>query len=214
MLELRMIRVLIADDHTLLRKGLVRILDAEATIEVVGEASNGREALLLFATTQPDVLVLDIVMPEKDGLDVTKELLIHHPDARILVLSAHEEVEFVSRLLQAGAKGFLPKDAEPKTLVAAVTAVATGGSYLTDEATVGLAQRTTSGQDSEVRLSDREFQVMRLIAAGTRNRVIATMLHISNKTVDTHRARVLQKLGLETNADIARYAVRHGLVAT
>lgn len=203
----REIRVAVADDHTIFRVGLSRLLELEDDLTVVGDAADGRSAMQLFDRERPDILVLDIAMPEKDGLDVIKELRASHPRARILVLSAHDDVDHTSRVMRAGATGFVSKTAAPSELVDAIRAVAAGRTYLPE----GLADAIDGGTSR--RLTDREFQVMIRIASGLRNREIANALHISQKTVDTHRANVLKKLGLKTNADLARYAVARGYLA-
>ncbi|MCA9611027.1 MAG: response regulator transcription factor [Myxococcales bacterium] len=201
------IRVAVADDHALFRAGLARLLEVEPDLTVVGDAADGRSAMTMFLRERPDVLVLDIMMPEKDGLDVIKELLVSHPRARILVLSAHDDLDHASRVMRAGATGFVSKSAAPPELIVAIRAVAAGRTYLPD----GLAEAIEDASGS--RLTDREFQVMIRIATGMRNREIANELSISQKTVDTHRANVLKKLGLKTNADLARYAVSRGYLA-
>ena len=209
-----MIRVGLADDQTLFRKGLARIIAAADDMELVGEAADGREAMEMYARVQPGVLVLDIVMPRKDGIDVTKELRAVHEQARILVLSVHDDLDHATRVLRAGATGFLAKTTTPETFLAAVRSVAAGERYLPPGIAGALAEAYLGpGAEGGVeRLTDREFQVMRLIASGSRSREIAAALFISQKTVDTHRAKVLKKLGLATNADITRYAVRHGYI--
>ncbi len=202
----REIRVAVADDHALFRAGLSRLLEVEDGLTVVGHAGDGRSAMALYARERPDVLVLDIAMPEKDGLDVIKELRASHPRAKILVLSAHDDVDHASRVMRAGAAGFVSKTAAPEELLGGIRAVASGQTYLPE----ALAEAIEGGGH---RLTDREFQVMLRIATGMRNREIATELRISQKTVDTHRANVLKKLGLKTNADLARYAVARGYLS-
>lgn len=200
-----MIRVVLVDDHALVRAGIGRLLESTERFEVVGEAADGREALGECERARPDVVIMDIVMPNKDGLDATKELVARYPDTKILVLSGHGEPDYVARLLAAGASGYFTKSGDMTGLVEAIEAVVAGERRVPP----GLGAVLDPGLQS---LTDRELQIVRLIAEGKRNRDIAAELCISNKTVDTHRANALAKLRLETNADLTRFAMRSGLV--
>lgn len=206
-------RALIADDQSLFRRGLARIL-IDAGISIVGEASDGYEAIQVYARELPDVLIIDLRMPNMDGLDAVKEIAGSHRGARMLVLSAFADIEHATRALRAGALGFLSKNASAEDLVEAVTSVARGERYLPPSLSRELAEVLLGdrGDGLVERLTDREFQVLCLIASGVPNQAIASQLSINPKTVDSHRRAVLRKLGLGNNADLARYAVRHGLV--
>ena len=199
----RRLRVLLADDQALVRAGIRQILDTSPDIEVVGEAADGRETLERYAALRPDVALVDLVMPNKDGLDVTRELRAHHPDARVLILSLHMDGDYAERVLRAGAMGAIGKDVDPEELVDAVRRVANGERYL---------EPGMEPSGSVTELSDRELQVLRLLVDGVKNRDIASRLHVSTKTVDSHRANILRKLDLSSNAELVRYAIRHGLI--
>jgi len=209
-----MIRVAIADDHALVRQGLRRILEAELDIQVVGEARDGEEALRLVRTTRPDVLILDISMPGKDGLEATRAIRSREARTRILILTMHNEEHYALRTLRAGAHGFLYKGADSEELLRAVRAVSQGITYLPQEIERAFAEKFVHPEEAHPaeRLTDREFQVLRLIARGLTNREIAEELGIRLKTVDSHRRRVLKKLGLRNNAELTRFAIRHGLI--
>lgn len=209
-----MIRVAIADDHALVRQGLHRILAAEVDVRVVGEAQDGEEALRLVRATHPDVLILDLSMPGKDGLEAIREIRAQGVHTRVLVLTMHNEEHYALRTLRAGAHGFLYKGADSEELVRAVRAVARGVPYMPPEIERAFAEKFVHPEEADPaeRLTDREFQVLRLLAQGLTNREIAAELGIRIKTVDSHRRRVLKKLGLRNNAELTRFAIRHGLV--
>jgi len=204
------LRVLLVDDQSLVRSGIRRILEHEGH-EVIGEGENGRDAIRLWGELEPDVLVLDLTMPEKDGFDTTRELRALHPKARILVVTLHDDVEHAIRVIRAGALGFISKDVPVATLVEAIETVAAGDPYHPDALKDELEHLGTAREGAGV-LSDREFQVMCMLAKGLTNREIASKLCISVKTVDTHRLRILRKLELRNNAELARFAVRHGYI--
>jgi len=210
-----MIRVAIADDHALVREGLRRMLSGSDVIEVIGEASNGAEAVKLVVDQEPDVLLLDITMPVKDGIEATTE--IHGMDVRtkILILSMHSDEQYALRTLRAGASGFISKGARLDELIKAVTEVKDGNRYLPDHIAKSFAEkhiRPDSDKPLAELLSKREFQVMNYLASGMTNREIAKLLDISVKTVDTHRGHVLKKLKLRNNSDITRFAIQHGYI--
>jgi two-component system, NarL family, invasion response regulator UvrY len=208
-------RVLIVDDHAVVREGLRRLLGDYREIEVVGEAADGHEALRLVAQLLPDVAVLDLSMPGLDGIELTKQLAKQHPTLKVLILTMHANEEYALRLLQAGARGFIGKGAAGPELVNAILKVANGGVYLPPELVETLPQRfaTRRGDGSPLEaLSDRELQVLKLLAEGKTGREIGEILHLSVKTVDTYRARLLSKLSLETTADLIRFALRHHVI--
>jgi DNA-binding NarL/FixJ family response regulator len=210
-----MIRVVIADDHSLVREGLRRILDEQFDIEVVGEAKDGKEAVELAGRLRPDVILLDISMPGKDGLDATKEIRALDTRTKILILTIHNEEHYALRTLRAGAHGFIFKGAKSEDLVRAIHDLDRGLRYLPPELERIFAELyvcpRAPGTLTEA-LTDREFQVLRLIALGHTNREVAEKLRISVKTVDTHRRNILKKLQLRNNADLTRFAIQHGII--
>ena len=184
-------------------------------MEVVAEASDGQEAIQLVPKTAPDVAVVDISMPGLDGLEVLSRLQALDPKLPVLILTMHEEGQYVVRAIEAGAMGYITKQSAPEQLVKAICRVHSGHRYLTDEATEALALRIAKGgQDQSPldSLSMRELQVLRRLAMGHTNREIARAYHISIKTVDTYRARLLKKLGLRNNADLSRFAIQNKLI--
>ncbi len=205
-----MIRLLIADDHKIVRDGLRRILAASADLQVAGEAATGDEALALVKANDYDIAMLDMSMPGLAGLDLIKRLKIEKPALRILVLSMHGEHQYAARALKAGASGYLTKDSAGEQLVAAIRKIAGGGVHLTDAAAAALLQAT--GKPQHEGLSDREFEVMRLLVEGLGPTEIGERLHLSVKTVSTHKTRILEKLGLGSTAELVRYAMEHKLV--
>jgi len=209
------IKVLLADDHGIVRAGLRRIVEETGDMEVVIEADDGREALNRARALQPDVAVVDISMPGMDGLELISQLLALYPELPILVLTMHEEEQYVVRSIAAGAMGYMTKQSAPEQLVKAVRQLHGGGRYLSEEAAESLALRVARGQGGRSdldSLSNRELQVLRALALGQTNREIAEGYGISVKTVDTYRFRLLKKLGLRNNADLSRFAIQHGLV--
>ena len=210
-----MIKVLLADDHSIVRAGLRRIVEESGDMQVVAEADDGREAIELVKKSDPDVAVIDISMPGLDGLEVINQLQSRHPELPILVLTMHEEGQYVVRAIQAGAMGYLTKQSAPEQLVNAIRKVKDGQRYLTDDAAEALALRVARGSDGQSlldSLSMREMQVLRRLALGQTNREIARAYHISIKTVDTYRARLLKKLGLRNNAELSRFAMQNQLI--
>lgn len=208
-----MIRVMIADDHQLVRDGLKQILLAAPGIEVVAEAADGDLALEGARRSAPDVALLDMSMPGLSGIDLIRRLRLACPDVRILVLSMHGERQYAARALKAGASGYLTKDSAGEQLVTALRKVATGGIYLTDAAAASLLQEPNAASAApHERLSDREFEVLRLLATGRGPTEIAEQLHLSVKTVSTHKTRILEKMSLDNAADLVRYAIEHGLL--
>ncbi len=210
-----MIKVLLADDHAIVRAGLVRIVEESGDIEVVAEASDGRKALHLAFESPVDVAVIDISMPGLDGLEVSAQLLAAYPDLPIIILTMHEEEQYVVRAVEVGVMGYVTKRSAPEQLVAAIRKVYGGARYLTEEAVEMLALRLAkgvSGKSPLDSLSTRELQVLRQLAAGQTNREIATAYNISIKTVDTYRFRLLKKLNLRNNAELSRFAIQNHLI--
>ncbi len=210
-----MIRVVIADDHALVRQGLRRMLKAQKDVEIIAEAQNGAEAVQLVRDDPPDVLLLDISMPVKDGMEATAEIKALQTKTRILVLSMHGNEQYALRVLRAGASGFIGKEAPFEQLVTAIHTVHSGERYLPPEIEQAFAARYLRPDTEKTPidlLSKREFQVMTFLAQGMTNREIAKMLNISVKTVDTHRGHLLKKLNLRNNSDVTRFAIQNGYV--
>jgi two-component system invasion response regulator UvrY len=209
-----MIRALIADDHAVVRQGLKQILGDTPEMLVAGEATNGQEVLDKVRAEPWDVVVLDISMPDRSGLDVLKQLRSERPKLPVLVLSMHSEDQYAVRVLKAGASGYLTKDSAPDELVKAIRKVVSGGRYVSSFLAEKLAFEigTDSSRLPHETLSDREFQVLRLIAAGKSVTEIAAELYLSVKTVSTYRARMLEKMNLGTTAELIHYALQNHLI--
>lgn len=210
-----MISVLLADDHVILRDGLRRIVEDSGDMRVVAEAANGKETVLLAREKIPDVAVVDISMPGMDGLEVIAQLRVSLPELPIIILTMHEEEQYLIRAIEAGAMGYLTKRSAPEQLVTAIRKVVAGGRYLTNEAAEILALRVARGAKGWAPLdvlSLRELQVLRRLALGHTNREIAESYHISVKTVDTYRSRLLKKLNLRNNAELSLFAIHNGLI--
>jgi DNA-binding NarL/FixJ family response regulator len=209
-----MIRVLIADDHTLFREGLKKIIAGTSDIAVAGEASNGNDVLARLKKDSFDVLVLDISMPGKDGLEVLKEVRTKYQRLPVLMLSMFPEEQYATRVLKAGASGYLTKESAPDVLITAVRKAARGERYVSPT----LAERLVSGLADDLkklpheRLSDREYQIMRLIASGKRMKEIAHQLSLGPTTISTYRARILEKMGMASNAELTLYASQNNLL--
>lgn len=204
-----MIRILLADDHKIVRDGLRRILAAHPEFELAGEAANGDETLALAKANDYDVAVLDMSMPGLSGIDLIKRLKIERPKLRIVVLSMHGEDQYAARVLKAGASGYVGKDSAAELLVGAIRKVAGGGVHIGEAAAASLVAAEQQGHQ---KLSDREFEVLRLLVAGKSPTDVAEQLHLSVKTVSTHKTRMLEKLGLKTTADLVRYALENKLL--
>lgn len=209
-----MINVLIADDHPIVRQGLRQILSETSDMAVAGEAVSGQETLTQVRAGGWDVLVLDITMPDRSGFDILKDLKYEQPDLPVLILSIHAEEQFAVRVLKAGAAGYLTKENAPDELIKAIRKVVSGGKYIsrTLAETLAVGLDADSDRPPHETLSDREFQVMQLMASGQTLADIAETLSLSPKTVSTYRTRLLEKMDLRTNADIIRYAVENGLI--
>ena len=208
-----MIRVIIVDDHPVVRRGLKQIIAAEREMQVVGEAENAGEAIRVIRQTACDAVVLDITLPNGSGLDVLNKLKSEHPNLPILIMSIHEEEQYAVRVLKAGASGYLMKDSLPEELTKAIRKIASGGKYISPSIAERLASEFVSpGKSPHEKLSDREFQILCLIASGKSLKEIGVSLYISDKTVSSYRSRLLEKMKMATNADLTRYALEHHLV--
>jgi len=213
------LRLLIGDDHTLVRQGLRKILEERPDWDVVAEVGDGRDAIRRAAALKPDVAILDVGMPLLNGIDATQQIVRKAPETKVLILSMHSDEAYVTRALQAGAKGYMLKDSAGKDLLKGVAAVAAGQSffspavarlmlddYVRRVAGTGVADRYES-------LSEREREIFQLIAEGRTNKEVAELLTISPATVETHRAHILQKLDIHNTAELVLYAVRRGVIS-
>jgi two-component system response regulator NreC len=208
------IRILIVDDHAVVRAGLRLLLDAEEDIETVGEAGDAREAVFEARATAPDVILMDIVMPDQSGLEALPTLLHEHPETRVLILSMQDDPRYVREAFAAGASGYVLKEAADVEVVGAIREVARGGRYVHPElgARLVAAEAEAERRAEADPLSDREREVLRLLALGHTNQEIAKQLYISVRTAETHRAHIMQKLRLGSRAELVRYAIAHGLL--
>lgn len=208
------IRVLLVDDHRILREGLRSLLERQPDIRVVGEAGDGLEAIHKVASLQPDVVVMDVAMPGMDGLQATTRIKEEHPQVRVLVLTQYDEEQFILPLLRAGASGYVLKQAGRREVLQAIREVAQEGVFLPPQTARQVLRAIQEPQEEpEPRLTPRETEVLRLVAQGKTNREIATLLGISPKTVSVHRSNLMAKLGLHSSVDLVRYAIRKGLAA-
>jgi two-component system response regulator NreC len=208
-----MIRILLADDHSLVRHGFRMILSAQPDMEIAGEAGNGNEAVELAQKLKPDVIVMDVAMPELNGIEATRRIVELSPRTRVLALSMHKDAVYVREILRAGARGYLLKDSADADLLAAVRAVAKGEGYLSP----GVSDAVLSDYRRHVTdpldlLTSREREVLQLIAEGKTNKEIATSLNLSVYTVEAHRGRLMEKLNLHSTGELVRFAVRSGLI--
>jgi len=208
-----MIRVIIVDDHPVVRRGLKQIIAAEQDMQVVGEAESAREALRVIRQTACDAVVLDITLPDGSGLDVLSQLKSERPTLPVLIMSMHQEELYALRVLKAGASGYLMKDSIPEELIKAIRKITSGGKYINPAVAERLASEFASTEKSlHEKLSDREFQILCLIASGKSLKEIGAALCISDKTVSSYRSRILEKMKMSTNADLTRYALEHDLI--
>jgi len=211
-------RVLVVDDHTLVREGMRLLLESAPYIEVVGEAGDGLEALEKVRQLKPDIVLMDVAMPRLGGIEATKRIKQEFPSVQVLALTIHDNEEYLFQMLQAGACGYVLKKARPEELIAALEAAERGEVYLSPGMAKSLVEdylkRVEAGEeeDSYHRLTDREREILKLIAEGYTNPEIARMLHLSVKTVQAHRAHIMEKLNLHRPAELIKYAIRKGLI--
>ena len=208
-----MIRIVIADDHTIVREGLKRIVSSVDDMEVVGEAADGIEVLQRVRELTFDVLMLDLSMPGRSGMELIKLLRAEKPKLRILVLSMHQELQYAVRAIKSGASGYLTKESAPAQLEQAIRKIAAGGAFISAEVAEQLALGAMPGSSAlpHVSLSNREFEVLRLLVDGVSVTDIAVRLNLSVKTVSTHKANLMHKMGLHNQSELIRYALKHGL---
>ncbi len=208
-----MIRIVIADDHAIVREGLKRIVSSLAGLDMVGEAADGTETLQRVRELDFDVLLLDLSMPGRSGMELIKLVHAEKPRLRILVLSMHQELQYAVRAIKSGASGYLTKESAPALLEQAIRKIAAGGAWISAEVAEQLALGAMPGSQAlpHESLSDREFEVFRLLVAGVSVTDIATQLSLSVKTVSTHKANLMHKLGLGNASELVRYALKHGL---
>lgn len=207
-------KIILVDDHELIREGLKKVISKESYIEVVGEAQNAEEMFELLINNKVDIIILDISMPGRSGLDLITEIKTQYPDVRILILSMHPEERFAVRALRAGAYGFITKGTASKILIEALNRIADGRKYITSTLAEQLASELDINHDKPLHenLSNREFEVLRLIAEGKSVSEIGEMLFISVNTVTSYRSRIMEKMKMKTNAEIIRYAIEQKLI--
>lgn len=207
------LKIFISDDHILIREGLKKLLQYETDLKIVGEADNPDETIRFITNNNVDILILDINLPGMSGLDILKQLKLFKPELNVLILSMYPEEQFAERTLKAGASGYLTKETATDELIKAIRKVAKGGKYISPQ----LVEKLIFKKDSEHELpheslSDREFQVLKLMALGKAQIDIAANLNLSTSTINTYRSRILQKLGLKTNAELIHYALQNKLI--
>ena len=207
------VRIVLADDHAIVREGLKRIVGDVADFTVAGEAADGTEVMKIVRSLDFDVLVLDLSMPGRSGMELIKLVKAEKPKLRILVLSMHQEMQYAVRAIKSGASGYLTKESAPALLEQAIRKIATGGAYISAEVAEQLALGAMPGGDTPPHetLSDREFEVFRMLVAGEAVSDVAARLNLSVKTVSTHKSNLMQKLGLANQTELVRYALKHGL---
>lgn len=216
---MKKLRILLADDHVVMRTGLRALLERQSNLEVVGESENGRDAINLVSSVQPDVVVMDVGMPVLNGIEATKTIVAEHPTVAVVILSMHADESYVMRALKAGARGYLLKDSAPADLLSAIQAVSQNKSFFSPKVSRILAEdyvrilKQKGGVDSYDLLTTREREILQLIVEGNANKEIATTLNISPYTVETHRKHILEKLNLHNPAELILYAVRKGIIS-
>jgi two-component system, NarL family, response regulator NreC len=208
----RVITILLADDHTIVRQGLKLILSAQPDLQVIGEASNGREAVELAQQVKPDIVLMDVAMPELNGIEATRRMVEANSRIKVLVLSMHKEAVYVREILRAGARGYILKDAIDTELLNAVRSVARGDGYISPAVSGALLNDYRKDVTNPVDLlSGREREVLQLIAEGKTNKEVATRLNLSVYTVDSHRGKIMEKLNLHSTGELVRFAIKNGL---
>jgi len=208
-----MIRILIADDHAIVRSGLKQILATAPDMAVAAEATNGAEVLQHLSGASVDLLLLDMTMPGISGVDLIRQLQERYPLLPILVLSMHNEGQIITRALRAGAAGYVTKDSEPEVLLAGIRKVAGGGRFIDPSLVDSMVFDSGASEQPDALLTARELQVLTMIGEGRPLGEIADRLHLSPKTISTHKMRLMQKLAIDNNVDLVRYAIRHGLIS-
>ena len=207
------IRILVVDDHAILREGICSLLERQEDMQVVGEAANGEEALTRVAELKPDLVLMDLAMPRMDGLEATRRLYATRPEVHVLVLTQHDNREFVTPALEAGAAGYVLKRSGGREVVNAIRQVMRGAAILDSDLARQLGQQPASGRQGEAPLTDRELQVLRLVVDGLSNKEIAQQLTISPKTASVHRTNIMQKLGARNTADLVRTVMQRRLLS-
>ena len=216
---MKKLRILLADDHIVMRTGLRALLERQPNLEVVGESENGRQAIELVDSLKPDVVVMDVGMPVLNGIEATKTIVTQHPTTAVVILSMHADESYVMRALKAGARGYLLKDSAPADLIGAIQAVSQNKSFFSPKVSRILAEdyvrvlKQRGAVDSYDLLTSREREILQLIAEGKANKEVAAALNISPYTVETHRSHILEKLNLHNPAEIILYAVRKGIIS-
>jgi len=210
------IKIILADDHALIRDGLRMMIDRETDFEITGQASNGREIVDMIKKRAPDIVIMDISMPELNGIEATRQIKEINENIKIIALSVHSEVSFVRQMLKAGASGYLVKHSEFKELVQAIRTVADGQLYLSPRVSgqvIGDYLSSSSSNDSAIftKLSDREREILQMLAEGDNKHEIAETLHLSVKTIESHRQNIMNKLNIDRFPDLIRYAIREGI---
>lgn len=212
-MQSRRTRILLADDHAVVRHGFRRILDAQEDMEVVGEVSNGREAVDQSTAIQPDVIIMDVTMPELNGIEATRRIAEQAPRTRVLALSMHRDSVYVREILRAGARGYLLKDSSESDLISAVRAVAQGEGYLSPAVSEAVLSDYRKHVTNPVDLlTSREREVLQLVAEGKTNKEIANSLNLSVYTVEAHRGKIMEKLNLHSASEMVRFAIRNGVI--
>jgi len=211
------IKIILTDDHQLFRDGIKSLLENTEHIEIIGEASNGKELLELLKHTVPDIIILDITLPDISGIEITRQVVSDYPGLNVLILSMHNENEFVVNALKAGARGYLPKDISKHELLEAISSIYKGNEYfsktISDAFLKKFVQRTRMGlQGENPILTPRETEIVKLVAEGLKNQQIADKLFISVRTVDAHKNNIMKKLNLKSNIDIVKFAIKYELI--
>jgi len=216
---MKKVRILLADDHIVMRTGLRTLLERQPNLEVVGETENGRETVALAASLRPDVVVMDVGMPVLNGIEATQTIVTQYPTVAVVILSMHADESYVMRALKAGARGYLLKDSAAADLIGAIQAISQGKSFFSPKVSRILAEdyvrvlKQKGAVDTYDLLTSREREILQLLAEGKTNKEVATALNISPYTVETHRSHILQKLNLHNSAELVLYAVRKGIIS-
>ena len=208
------IKILLADDHKILRDGLRNVIEKISSFIVVGEADNGREALELCSQLNPNVVIMDVAMPGLNGIEATRQIIQNYPECKVIALSMHSDKRFVTGMFKAGAYGYLLKDADSGELIKAIKTVTANQKYVCNKISgIVLNELLNNFQEEDAELSQREREILQLIAEGKSSKEIGEMLFLSSKTVDTHRKNIMDKLELRTLPDLTKYAIRSGLTS-